>query len=142
MNMRHPHTRPECFGLRDRRRFGRYAILFLAVAMACLWMSITAGCNSTVTPDSVSARHASFDGQAQNSGILKLVPGGAVITPRARDRYNGLVVVYGGEFTPALRPDHGVTERIDGDYDITTEGLQKFIVMNQWKRMGRSPGKH
>lgn len=133
------HQRPECFGRRDRRHFLGISVALAIFAVLCLCM---VGCSSTIAPAPVQSQQASFDGAEQNSGVLAMIPGGAVITQRARERYNALIVRYGKEFGPPLASDHGITARSDGTYAITSEGLQKFILMNAWKRMGRDPGRN
>ncbi len=147
-NNRHPHVTqerhwkkcpcPECMRKRDDRTMRWVIVASIALAAVAFFFM---GCSSTVTPAPVESRQASFDQGEQNSGVLALVPGGALITPRARDRYNALVAIYGREFLPPLVADEGVTREADGNFRITNEALQKFILMNAWRRMGREPGK-
>lgn len=75
---------------------------------------------------------ASFD--TAPGGVVELVSGGARLTPRAVARYEGLIALYGNGFVPALQPGHGLV----GDV-ISNDGLEKFMIMNQWRRMGRAP---
>lgn len=144
---RHPHVTqerhwkkcpcPECMRKRDDRTMRWVIVASIALAAVAFFFM---GCSSTVTPAPVESRQASFDQGEQNSGVLALVPGAALITPRARDRYNALVAIYGREFLPPLVSDEGVTREADGNFRITNEALQKFILMNAWRRMGREPG--
>ena len=97
------------------------------------------GCASTITPAAVESHQASFDQSVQNSGVVALIPGGAIITSRAHDRYNGLIAIYGRDFLPTLTADFGITPRPDGNFEITNEALQKFILLSAWHRMGREP---
>ncbi|HEX2099178.1 MAG TPA: hypothetical protein VHF69_00860 [Candidatus Synoicihabitans sp.] len=117
--------------------FQRWAVV-LTVAVV-LWLMLP-GCG-TVTPAPARSEQASFDGTERNSGVLELTETGAVVTPRARDRYNVLVDLYGKAWAPRIREDHGVTKRSDGNYEMTNEALEKFIVMSDWRRMGRAEPK-
>ncbi|HYC64525.1 MAG TPA: hypothetical protein VEC14_07335 [Reyranellaceae bacterium] len=78
------------------------------------------------------------DDGRQDSGIKQFVPGGALIDAGARARYNGLVEIYGKAFSPRLREDYGIERR--GDlFFITNDALERFIVMSDWRKMGRPP---
>lgn len=129
---------PDCMRKRDNRNM--VAVIIVTVVLGALAVFFI-GCSSTVTPAPVESSQASYDEGEQNSGILALVDGGALITARARERYNALIAEFGGEFLPALQRDHGITPEADGKFRITNEGLQKFVVLNAWRRMGRTPGK-
>ncbi len=129
----------DCHKSRVRRgRILRVVIIALFVGLLALIPFALAGCNSTASPAIVESHQASFDQGEQNSGILSLVPEGAIITAHAHDRYNALVLTYGREFLPEIRRDYGVTPH-DADYLINREALQKFVLMNTWHRMGREP---
>jgi hypothetical protein len=112
-------------------------VFTIVAALAVIVM--TTGC--TVVPKPVAAAQASYgdDGQ-QNSGFVRFAPGGAVIDAGARDRYNALIRLYGREWLPPIKSDHGVTPSGE-HYFITNDALQKFIVMSDWKKMGRPPKK-
>ncbi|MBI3885913.1 MAG: hypothetical protein HY302_09330 [Opitutae bacterium] len=111
----------------------------MAILGAVLAFIALSGCAGTITPAAVESHQASFDEGAQNSGVVALIPGGAIITPRAHERYNGLIAIYGRDFLPTLTADYGITPRADGNFEISREALQKFILLNQWHRMGREP---
>lgn len=105
--------------------------------LSCLCLLLClAGCN-TVTPRPARLpNQISFDTGEQNGGILLLTKSGAQVTPRALERYQALIEIYGTRFTPSLRPGHEVL--IDsGSIFLGPDALEKFIVMNQWRRMGR-----
>lgn len=140
--MTHYHN-CECYDCHRSRvrldRIVRGAIIALGLGLLALLAFSLFGCASTVAPAVVESQQASFDQGEQNSGVIALVPGGAIITPRAHARYNGLVAIYGREFLPPLAADYGVTPRPDGNFEISREALQKFILLNQWHRMGREP---
>lgn len=135
---------PVCMRKRDNRNM--VAVILVTVVLGALALMFI-GCSSTVVPAPIAAAQASYDEGEQNSGILALVDGGALITARARERYNALILDYGREFAPPLELGHGVstsmrtTEDGRAAYFISNEALQKFILMNAWRRMGREPGK-
>lgn len=115
-----------------------WSLILLALALAALLFFT--GCTTTVTPKIPHAAQASFDGDQQNSGFLgKDALGFEIITAHARDRYNGLIETYGRGFSPALKPDDGVTPNPDspGTFRIDREHLIKFATMNRWRREGR-----
>jgi len=107
----------------------------LAVILLCLGLS---GC--TVAPDILPpAAQASYDGNAQNSGLVGFTPdGGALITTHARDRYNALVAKYGKNYTPPLQPDVGLEPR-NGLYHIDAQHLVYFAEMNLKNRSNTDP---
>lgn len=111
--------------------FSIVAVLFVATLLtAC-----------TVVPKPVAAQQASYgDDGKQDSGFKQFVEGGALIDHGARDRYNSLISLYGKEWLPPSKKDHGVTPS-GALFFITNDGLQKFIVMSDWKKMGRAPKK-
>jgi len=130
-----------------RRKQGATAIrherCLLAAMLGCLaalFLVAAIGCSSlTVVPSPApTPAAASYDGAEQNSGLVSLTATGAILTPRARERYNALMSEYGALFTPPVTAvDYGVTPRVDGNYDITREGLAKFLACSDWHRMGR-----
>lgn len=131
---------PECVARRERVAWRAIVLGFLLLAGIAFAVIGSTGCSSTVTPKPVATSEASFDGGEQNSGILKLVDGGAIITEHARERFNALIEIYGEEFLPAIEKDRGIRPDLsDGTYFITNEALQKFILMNHWRKMGRKP---
>src|SRR3954452_19592852 len=85
------------------------------------------GCTTTVTPDAVRDHQASFDGNAQNSGLIAELPDrSCVITPHARERYNALIEKFGARFTPPLVRDAGITATITNTFVIDAEHFTKF----------------
>lgn len=119
-------------------------ILFcLALIMVAAFCS---GCSTTVTPDALVDKGASYDGNERNSGFLQFnADGSGLITSRARARYNVLVEQYSGRFSPALKRDAGVTPHVlpdgstDGNFVIDAEHLVKFATMNRWRKTGVAP---
>jgi hypothetical protein len=97
-----------------------------------------AGCASTVIPRTVTDSAPSWDGTNQNSGLVGFSPdGGGIITSNARERYNGLVVIYGARFVPALKADAGLWQMPDGTWHIDQQHLACFAKMNRWRKEGR-----
>ena len=129
-----------CPACERRRQDRQFRILILVAALVgALAVCFLSSCASTRTPEPVPVRQASFDQGEQNSGLLRLVDGGAIITSHARDRFNVLALTYGDEFRPALVHDYGISALADDTFQISNEALQKFILMNAWMRMGRLP---
>lgn len=114
----------------------RPAILFLLVALAL------PAC-TTVAPRPVPppAGAVAYDGAEQTAGILGALPNGAgfAVTARLSARYAALCGLYGGGFVPAALPGQGVQARPDGTFTITPEAMARYVTMNQWYRMGRTP---
>lgn len=105
-------------------------ILITALALA--------GC-STVTPDRVESREASFDGNARNSGVVESTPNGFVVTAHFRARYNALIEIYGRDFQPALAADAGITQLGSGELLITKQAMVDFLTMNAWRKARLAP---
>jgi hypothetical protein len=96
-----------------------------------------AGCN-TVTPDAIRAQQASWDGNAQNSGVVALLPDhSATVTAHWRDRYNAMVRTYGTSFLPALTVDQGITLNVDGTFHATAQALMDFGKLNRLRKAPR-----
>lgn len=93
----------------------------------------------TVTPKPVVSTVASFDEGGPNSGILAIDKDGVTVTPRLCERYNALIRAYGEEFVPALERDFGISPTGDGHtYRMANDALDYFLIMNQWRKMGRA----
>lgn len=108
----------------------------LTLLLCCVLL--TSGC-LTVTPDPVKPpTHISWDAGEANGGVIALTQKGAEITPRALERYEALIDIYGKHFVPSLKTGHGVTKTKVGIF-LDNDALEKFIVMNQWRRMGKTP---
>ncbi len=105
--------------------------------LVVLWLLCFVGCTSTVTPRVVTDKVASWDGTNQNSGLLFfLADGSMAITQHARERYNGLVKIYGGRFVPPLTNDAGIT-LVGTNIVMDPERVVKFSDMNRWKKSGK-----
>jgi hypothetical protein len=107
----------------------------------CLLGLCLAGCNSTIVPQAIEPKQASFDGNDLNSGIIGQDPAGRgyIITAHARERYNLLVDAYGRDFTPPLARDAGISALADGTALIDREHLVKFLEMARWKKANLAP---
>jgi hypothetical protein len=107
---------------------------------------LLSGC-STVVQQQVQAQAASWDGNAQNSGVLGVVDGGYHVTAKFVARYNGLVKVYGHStlkdkspiFTPPLEQGAGLTLLPDGTYTIDKEHMADMVVLSKLNRQGFQP---
>ena len=127
-----------------------------------LVLLLTVSCARTYVPVYVSDKVASFDGNAQNSGIIGVLKeGGFLVTERFHARYVALGELYGDSFTPALKPGEGCVPvsgfRFEikdpktkayipfvGDadrlyYAITAEAMVKHLNMSDMKKNGIEP---
>ena len=99
---------------------------------------------TTVHQKPVEGQQASFDGADQNSGIIAKVPGGYIVTPHFRDRYNALIDAYGAAkfangapvFTPKLHRDDGISPLTPQTYFCDNETMQNVVVLSGLKRRG------
>lgn len=111
--------------------------------LLCGFLLVLAGCN-TITPQPLELPKSpswdiSSDGDAEaNGGVLVLTASGAQITQRALRRYDALIALYGSHFVPSLQARHGVQVR-DDEIFLSNDGLEKFALMNQWRRIGKTP---
>jgi hypothetical protein len=96
----------------------------------------TTGCATTVTPAPVVSQQASYDGNAQNSGIIMSTATGFVVTAHFRARYNSLIATYGGDFKPALKPDAGIAPIGEDRWLISKQAMIDFLEMNAWRKSG------
>jgi hypothetical protein len=110
----------------------------VALTILCAGLALS-GCASTVSPDRISADAASYDGNAQNSGIISANALGYVVTAHFRDRHNALVALFGRDFSPPLTPDAGLTEITSDRWLIDRQHLSQFLEMNAWNRAGLKP---
>jgi hypothetical protein len=106
----------------------------LAVFISLATVILFAGCSTTVTPRVVLSSEASWDGTNQNSGVIGFYGVCGVITPHARDRYNGLIDIYGKKFIPPIAFDYGISKHTNENYLITPQGIVAFAQMNRWRR--------
>lgn len=105
-------------------------ILTLSVA------SLTTSCS--VTPKTESATTIAYDGNDQNSGIVRELPaGGYEITSRKRDSYNAYIEDFGKTFKPPLKKDFGVEPLINGNFSMTFEAIVKFYEMIELRKNER-----
>ncbi len=120
----------------ERRPWG-----YLVVAALCfLTAGLIAGCTSTVAPKTVTSSQPSWDAGEQNSGVLAVTDSHSLlITPHARDRYNGLISTYGGKYSPALNLDDGILGTGSNTFLLDAGHAAKFIEMNRWRKQGAPP---
>lgn len=100
---------------------------------------VVGGCTSTVTPGIVESHQASYDGNAQNSGVISSDAQGFLVTPHFHDRWTALVRTYGRDFKPAINLDDGWTDNRDGTWRVDKQRMVFFIEMNGWLRSGLKP---
>jgi hypothetical protein len=112
--------------------------LALAVLLAVAALVAVPAC-STVTPSAAPAGQASFDTGGQNSGVIDVAPGGRIVTRHFRDRYNEAVKVYGRDFSPAIAPDEGFTERPDGSFFVDLRHYSYALQMFRWSAAALKP---
>ena len=110
----------------------------VALTILCVGLALS-GCAGTVSPDRISAAAASYDGNAQTSGIISVNPLGYVVTAHFRDRYNALAALFGRDFAPPLTPDAGLTPITADRWLIDRQHLAQFLEMNAWHRAGLKP---
>lgn len=108
--------------------------LLWALTISTVFIVLLSGCTTTVTPRASISSQASWDGTNQNSGFLQFEGVTGVITPHARDRYNGLIEIYGKKFVPPILHDYGVWPYIGGNYIISPQALTYFVQMNRWHK--------
>lgn len=128
--------------------------LLLKIFSVALLSSALLSCSSdsaVVRPALQPDQQASFDGDAQDSGLIEMSSGVALVSAHFVDRYNSMIGVYGAEpeFLPALKegdgvtpapPTHNVKHPTRGAlFLMTPRALVNFIKMNQWRKMGRVP---
>lgn len=111
----------------------------LIIAACAIIVCSCAGCAATVIPTIPTATQASFDGNAQTSGLIGFdAEGNGIITGHARDRYNALVGDYGAAFKPAVKADEGIAPIPATDtFTIDGQHLVYFATMTRWHREGR-----
>ncbi len=140
----HPEWHPGKMHPNDRQvaweKWVKRGFLAVVIALVVFIGWAASGCASTVTPDRVDARQASWDGNQQNSGWLGFLPDGSGhITANARASYNQLIAIYGRDFLPELRKDDGVKPFSDGTYSIDREHLADFMTMAEKHRAAIAP---
>ena len=75
---------------------------------SCFLLVFLGAC--TIAPQPIHTTQASWDGNAQTSGLLEMRPDhSALVTPNWRARYNGLIARYGSRLNPPLAPDAGLS---------------------------------
>lgn len=118
-----------------QRRAQRASPYLLAALVCALIVLFAGGCAPTVRPLAPQAKTASFDGGQENSGLIAIDSAhNGVLTPHARDRYNGLVSRYGGKFSPPVHQDDGITPTATNTFLINAQHLSYFARFNRWAK--------
>ena len=106
--------------------------------ISLLAVALLAACTGPVVPRPTHDATPSFDGNAQNSGFLGFLPtGGAVITPRAKAKYDGLVGLYGEREIPPVKLGDGIQAWTNGTWYIDDQHLVSFQKFNAWHKEGK-----
>ena len=130
-----------------KRTIAFHAFAVLAIGLAAFAYLILIGC-TTVRQAPAKSAAPSYDGNAQNSGILsETATGGYIITAHFRDRYNALVAIYGRSklgdgapiFSPALRKDDGLFAEGDGTWIMDKQHMEDMVTLSDLKRRGAKP---
>lgn len=99
-----------------------------ATASLALALALCSGCGTT--PTTTHASTASFDGNEQTSGVVRVLPTGALeITEGARSRFNCLAEKYGARLLPPIQKDFGVDRLPGAHYSITAEAAEAWFKM-------------
>lgn len=124
--------------------------IFAALLLSSALFSCSSG-HDIVRPTLQADTQPSFDGDTQDSGLIEISNGIALVSSRFVDRYNAMVLSYGAEaeFMPPLQASDGVTPASAQQcarhptrgplFLMTPQALVNFIKMNQWRKMGRVP---
>jgi hypothetical protein len=105
-------------------------------ASSLLLSLLLLGCD-TVSPDPVKDKQASFDGNAQNSGIVALrADHSALVTSNFVARYEFLVARHGSRLTPPQTHTAGLTTNGTA-ISIDAAHLVDFVVMQEWQKSGQ-----
>jgi len=104
-----------------------------ATASLALALAFCTGCGTT--PTTTHATTASYDGNEQTSGVVRVLPDGALeITEGARARYNALIDRYGARLLPAVQKDFGVDRLPGAHYSLNCEGAEAWFRMIEMQK--------
>lgn len=117
----------------------------------CLAVTLWAGActvrQQSVVPRPIVSHEASFDGNAQNSGIVNVDEHGFIVTSHWLDRYDAMLAVFGTHFSPAIKPGDRIgvealptlQPSIPKTFRVTSEVMVRFTRMNQWRKAEQGP---
>lgn len=133
-----PITDRECGSLTNSSGNGSKPSMCSLWVILAIWIVVAgSGCTNTVAPHLAASAQASFDQGGQNSGILSVNPDHSlVVTPRLRDRYNALALVYAQSFQPPLALDQGLTPTATNTFVMSPQAFEHFATMNRWRKQG------
>lgn len=115
--------------MQDKSHIPLYFLVMLVLAN---------GCAPTIAPRAVHDTAPTYDGTQRNSGFLGFDSvGNGIITPRAFQRYQGLLSEYHAAFTPALGTNDWPIATATNTYIITPQGLTYFATMSRWRKGGK-----
>lgn len=104
----------------------KFILLFLCI-LAC-------GCKSnkseTYIPPAIIENEPSWDGDKQNSGLIKYIDGkGFLITPKAAIRYTSLTEKFGNKLTPPITAGEGLVP-YEGNFILSPEYMSVFMEVS------------
>lgn len=110
---------------------------FFILAVWCLVLCLS-GCTATTVE--VQPKKASWDAGQQNSGLIDTLTNAqgqataCIVTPHWRERYNGLITLYGSRFVAPLHPDDGLTPTPSNAFIVDAQHYADFCRMNLWSQ--------
>lgn len=85
----------------------------------------------TIIPPRIVEKEASWDENAQNSGIIDFIPGkGFLVTKKAASRYQALVFLYGAAEVPPILPGEGISVDENGNLFLSNESMVNFVTLS------------
>lgn len=121
---------------------------FLILSFLCyLLLNACAVRQQTVVPKAIVSTEASFDGESQNSGIVKFDEHGFIVTAHWMERYDGMLSKFGGRFTPAVMPGDRIGVEVFQPsnlsqlptFRISQQVMVRFTRMNGWRKAEAGP---
>jgi hypothetical protein len=99
---------------------------FVASALLSLFV---VGCE--VTPNLVVPSQPSLDNGTPTSGVLDVLPNqNYLVSELWAERYTNLVANYGFRCSPPLTQPLWITKTNNGNFVVTSDAMQDFILMN------------
>lgn len=112
--------------------------ILVAFSVGLATLSLTSSC-AHVTPVIETQCEASFDGNVQNSGIVKPIyeygpdgdrfQAGWEITPDALSRYNSFISKYGDRLNNPIKRNYGTASLENGNYSLTEQAATYWKMM-------------
>jgi hypothetical protein len=105
----------------------------------------------TVVPRAIVSTEASFDGNVQNSGIIKYDEHGFIVSAHWLERYDAMLARFGDKLFPAIKPGDRIgidslppssavaSAKEDLNYRVSQQVMVRFTRMNQWRKAEQGP---